>query len=103
MANVSDSGVYFEQLRGMLGITYAHLRDLTYRTGEIIQILNTDSLYQDKIQKLESELSVYKRAYADVDSERRRFEILKQEAEKQKEDLENQLKVVITPLYVTIS
>ncbi|KAF9469028.1 hypothetical protein BDZ94DRAFT_1304168 [Collybia nuda] len=68
-------GVYFEQLR-----------------GEIIQILGNENLYQDRIQKLESELSVYKRAYADVDSERRRFEILKQEAEKQKEDLENQLK-----------
>ncbi|KIK08375.1 hypothetical protein K443DRAFT_672402 [Laccaria amethystina LaAM-08-1] len=44
------------------------------------------------MQKLETGLGVYKRAYANLDSERWQSERLKQEADKQREDLENQLK-----------
>ncbi|KAF8165184.1 hypothetical protein B0H34DRAFT_227411 [Crassisporium funariophilum] len=68
-------GVYFEQLR-----------------GEIINIMETGAASRETIRRLETELGVYKRAYADLDAERQRFERLKQEADKQKEDLENQLK-----------
>lgn len=56
-------------------------------------MLGNEAVYVDKIQKLEAELSVYKRAYNDVDAERRQFEKLRQEAQKEKEDLENQIKV----------
>ncbi|RDB22629.1 hypothetical protein Hypma_010355 [Hypsizygus marmoreus] len=60
--------------------------------GEIFNILGNESLYVDRIQKLEAELTVYKRAYNDVDTERKQFEKLRQEAQKEKEDLENQIK-----------
>ena len=38
-------------------------------------------------------MNVYKRAYADLDAERERFQNLKRESDKQREDLEQQLKV----------
>ncbi|KAF8076247.1 hypothetical protein FPV67DRAFT_405557 [Lyophyllum atratum] len=60
--------------------------------GEILNMLGNETFYGDKIQKLEAELNVYKRAYNDVDSERRQLEKLKQDAVKDKEDLENQIK-----------
>lgn len=46
------------------------------------------------IGRLETDLGVYKRAYARLDEERLRVERLKLETDKQKEDLENQLKVI---------
>jgi hypothetical protein len=54
------------------------------------------------MQKLETGLGVYKRAYANLDSERWQSERLKQEADKQREDLENQLKVavLIAPFFI---
>ncbi|KAG6854998.1 hypothetical protein C0991_005927 [Blastosporella zonata] len=55
-------------------------------------MLGTESFYSEKIQKLEAELSVYKRAYNDVDTERRQHEKLKHDAIREKEDLENQIK-----------
>lgn len=55
--------------------------------------MESDTASQETIRRLETELGVYKRAYADLDADRRRVERLKQETEKQKEDLENQLKV----------
>lgn len=55
--------------------------------------MDKDRTVQDTIKRLESELNVYKRAYADLDAERERFEKLKRESDKQKEDLEQQLKV----------
>jgi hypothetical protein len=61
--------------------------------GEVQSLLSSEALCRDQIQKLESELSVYKRAYAHVDGERRRLETFKEEAEKQMGLLENQLKV----------
>ena len=61
--------------------------------GEIITIMETDTASRETIRRLETELGVYKRAYADLDAERRRVEMLKLEADKQKEDLENRLKV----------
>ncbi|KAJ3517567.1 hypothetical protein NLJ89_g428 [Agrocybe chaxingu] len=72
--------------QGRVGICFEQLR------GEIITILHNDNNSQETIRRLENELSVYKRAYADLDAERHRFERLKQESDKQKEDLENQLK-----------
>ena len=57
--------------------------------------MESDTASQETIRKLETELGVYKRAYADLDEERRRVERLKLETDKQKEDLENQLKVII--------
>ncbi|GLB33667.1 putative zinc finger protein [Lyophyllum shimeji] len=60
--------------------------------GEIWSMLENETFLADKIQKLEAELSVYKRAYNDVDSERKQLEKLKQDAVKEKEDLENQIK-----------
>lgn len=54
--------------------------------------MSNKALWHDQIQKLETELSVYKRAYVDVDGERRRLETFKEEAEKQMGLLENQLK-----------
>ena len=55
--------------------------------------MESDTASQETIRRLETELGVYKRAYADLDAERRRVETLKLETDKQKEDLENQLKV----------
>ncbi|KAG5340991.1 hypothetical protein C0989_012365 [Termitomyces sp. Mn162] len=69
------SGFCFEQLR-----------------GEILQMLGNEAFHTEKIQKLEAELSVYKRAYNDVDTERRQLEKVKQDAVREKEDLENQIK-----------
>ncbi|KAF5388138.1 hypothetical protein D9615_000264 [Tricholomella constricta] len=60
--------------------------------GEILNLLGNETFFSEKIQKLEAELSVYKRAYNDVDSELRLLEKLKQDAVKEKEDLENQIK-----------
>jgi chromosome segregation ATPase len=61
--------------------------------GEILNIMESDTASQETIRRLEADLGVYKRAYADLDADRRRVERLKQETDKQKEDLENQLKV----------
>lgn len=52
---------------------------------------NNDQL-QDKIQDLTTELSVYKRAFNEVENEKKTLEMLYSVNEKQKEDLENQLK-----------
>lgn len=68
---------------------------LCFCLGEFQNLLSTEALCRDQIQKLETELSVYKRAYADVDGERRRLETFKEEAGKQMDILENQLKVSI--------
>lgn len=56
--------------------------------------MESDTASRETIRRLETELGVYKRAYADLDADRRRVEMLKLETDKQKEDLENQLKVV---------
>ncbi|KAG6880451.1 hypothetical protein C0992_000053 [Termitomyces sp. T32_za158] len=55
-------------------------------------MLNNEAFYIDKIQKLEADLNVYKRAYNDVDTERRQLEKIMQDAVREKEDLENQIK-----------
>ncbi|KAF9483963.1 hypothetical protein BDN70DRAFT_873099 [Pholiota conissans] len=67
--------LYFEQLR-----------------GEILTVLDAEAGSREIIRRLEDELSVYKRAYAGLEAERRTSERLKLEADKQKDDLENQLK-----------
>lgn len=84
----------FEQLRGM-DIRYQFIQPgpLIY-IGEIITMMESDTTSREMIRKLETELEVYKRAYADLDADRRRVERLKLETDKQKEDLENQLKVI---------
>ena len=61
--------------------------------GEILSIMESDTASQEKIRRLETELGVYRRAYADLEADQRRVERLKLETDKQKEDLENQLKV----------
>jgi hypothetical protein len=57
--------------------------------------MESDTASQETIRRLETELGAYRRAYADLDGERRRAERLKLETDKQKEDLANQLKVTI--------
>ena len=67
-------------------------------------MLSNEVFHTEKIQKLEAELSVYKRAYNDVDTERRQLEKLKQDAVREKEDLENQIKVCMNPFhYVAVA
>ena len=61
--------------------------------GEILGIMESDTASQETIRRLETELGVYKRAYTDLEAEKRRVERLKLETDKQKEDLENRLKV----------
>jgi len=89
------SGMYFEQLRGMIDTLSIHWAWSNVYIGEIITIMESDTVSRETIRRLETDLEVYKRAYADLDAERRRFEMLKLEADKQKEDLENQLKVTL--------
>ncbi len=48
-----------------------------------------------KLKRLEEELSIYKRAYAHLEAELGQSKKLKQEVERQKEGLENQLKVIV--------
>jgi len=55
-------------------------------------MMESDTASRETIRRLETELGVYKRAYADLDADRRRVERLKLDTDKQKEDLENQLK-----------
>ncbi|KAG6832931.1 hypothetical protein H0H92_004815 [Tricholoma furcatifolium] len=72
---VGSSDYCFEQLR-----------------GEILNLLNNETVYSDKIRQLEEDLTVWKRAYNDVNTERLQLEKSKQDAAKEKEDLENQIK-----------
>ncbi|KAF8196944.1 hypothetical protein BJ912DRAFT_1079967 [Pholiota molesta] len=65
------------------------------KQGEILTVLEAEAGSPEIIRRLENELGVYKRAYADLDAER--FETLKRDTDKQKEDLENQLKVNVEP------
>ncbi|KAF7433246.1 hypothetical protein PC9H_005196 [Pleurotus ostreatus] len=60
--------------------------------GNIGNILDRESHVQATIRNLQSELNVYKRAYADVDNERQQLAAQKQEAERQRGELELQLK-----------
>ena len=62
--------------------------------------MESDTASQEKIRRLETELGVYRRAYADLEADQRRVERLKLETDKQKEDLENQLKVTNVPNYL---
>lgn len=72
---------------------YSFSLGLMLYIGEIITMLDTDTASRETIRRLETELGVYKRAYADLDADRRRVERLRLDTNKQKEDLENQLKV----------
>lgn len=67
--------------------------------GEIANVLSNEASYCDQIRKLEAELSVYKRAYADVDAERRQLEKSKHEADQERALLENQLRVRLCGQY----
>lgn len=66
---------------------------------ELRNLLDSEALYQERIQKLETELSAFKRAYANVDGERQELQALNEEAGKQVKWLQNQLKV--SPVYET--
>jgi hypothetical protein len=83
---------YFEQLRGMFPV-YVSTSICSVIVGEIITILENDTGSRETIHRLETELEVYKRAYADLGEERKRFEKLNRDAEKHAEELKNQLKV----------
>lgn len=60
---------------------------------EILQILQSDAVARETVSRLENELGVYKRAYAGIEAERVCKEKIIFDLEKQKEDLEKQLKV----------
>ncbi|KAG6903384.1 hypothetical protein C0995_013137 [Termitomyces sp. Mi166 len=75
-----------QPLAHRVGFCFEQLR------GEISRMLDNEAFYTERIQKLEVDLSVYKRAYNDVDTERRQLEKLKHDAVREKEDLENQIK-----------
>jgi prefoldin subunit 5 len=62
---------------------------------ELQNLLDTDAQYREHIQKLETELSAFKRAYSNVDNERQQLQVLKEETDKQMNLLEDQLKVGI--------
>ncbi|KAF9055081.1 hypothetical protein BDZ89DRAFT_1106957 [Hymenopellis radicata] len=64
---------------------------LTQLRDEVIGILTGETKYIEKINQLETELSAYKRAYADVDLERKHHQKKQVEAEQQRELLEYQL------------
>lgn len=94
--SVSRRGLYFDQLRGecsSLKLAITNRTILTGNSGEIINILDRDVYVQDTIRKLERELAVYKRAYAGLEAEKSRLEVLKEDVEKQRDDLDIQLKV----------
>ncbi|KAJ4472338.1 hypothetical protein J3R30DRAFT_3524594 [Lentinula aciculospora] len=61
-------------------------------TGEIQSLLSDNSLHNDYIKKLESDLNVYHRAFSDVNAELAQYKTQMLEADKQKEDLEARLK-----------
>ncbi|KAJ3890573.1 hypothetical protein GG344DRAFT_49155, partial [Lentinula edodes] len=63
--------------------------------GEIHTLLADNSLHVDKINKLKSDLNVYQRAFSDVNAELDRYKTQMLETEKQKEDLEARLKVIL--------
>ncbi|KAJ6568366.1 hypothetical protein DFH09DRAFT_1155218 [Mycena vulgaris] len=48
---------------------------------EVLDVLRNETMYKETIQKLETELSVYKRAFADVDAELQAARILQLETE----------------------
>lgn len=82
---------YFEQLKGRFPRRY-DLCCTNSPTGEVLSVLANETNYHETIQNLERELSVYKRAYSDIDAERKQFDKLRQDAERQRDELESQLK-----------
>lgn len=70
-----------------------HLTNELWLPGNIGNILDRECHVQETIRNLQNELNVYKRAYADVDNERQQLAAQKQEAERQRGELELQLKV----------
>ncbi|PBK69703.1 hypothetical protein ARMSODRAFT_1018456 [Armillaria solidipes] len=58
---------------------------------QVFDMIQNEASCLERIQQLETELSAYKRAYADVDAEHRQCEKIKAECEKQKEILASQL------------
>ncbi|KAF8239047.1 hypothetical protein L208DRAFT_1429576 [Tricholoma matsutake] len=58
---------------------------------ELQNLLDSEALYLEHIQKLDTELSAFKRAYTNVDFERQQLQTLKEETDKQMNLLENQL------------
>jgi hypothetical protein len=60
---------------------------------ELQNLLDSEIVYREQIQKLETELSAFKRAYSNVDYERQQLQMIKEEADKQMKLMEDQLKV----------
>lgn len=50
-------------------------------TDEVLNVLRNEASYKETIHKLETELSVYKRAFADVDSELKAAQLAQLETE----------------------
>jgi hypothetical protein len=57
--------------------------------------LDNEALNRETIQKLDTELSAFKRAYSNVDSERQQLQTSKEEAEKEISMLKSQMKVSV--------
>ncbi|KAF8897393.1 hypothetical protein BD779DRAFT_372951 [Infundibulicybe gibba] len=66
-----------------------HLRDLKH---EISEMLEAEASSLKTIENLNDQLELYKRAYADANAENKKNEKIKIEVEKQRDDLESQLK-----------
>jgi hypothetical protein len=68
-----------------------------FRLVQVSSLLLKETLHQQDIERLTTESNAYKIAYSskerDVRELKEKLEILKQESEKEKTDLENQLKV----------
>ncbi|KAJ7483296.1 hypothetical protein FB451DRAFT_1234011 [Mycena latifolia] len=55
--------------------------NLPFFTEEVLAVLRNETAYKEQIQKLETELSVYKRAFADVDSDLKAAQLAQLETE----------------------
>jgi len=82
----NDTGVTPPSRAHRINSCVEQLRD------ELQELLDSETLYQAQIQRLETELSAFKRAYSNVDVERQQLQTLMGEAYKHLNLLENQLK-----------
>lgn len=67
--------------------------DNRHFSEEISRILEENTVVNAAVQKLETDISLYKRAYTSMEDECARLKAAKQEVEQQKEDLELKFKV----------
>ncbi|KXN86378.1 hypothetical protein AN958_10240 [Leucoagaricus sp. SymC.cos] len=69
--------------------------------NEVLKLVSAETLLQDKIKQLENELTVFKKAYTESNSEKTHLEMkcdqLKRDADRQKELFESQLQQLTLP------